>query len=77
VSWLSIIGGVLSFVQWLTGYLHERQIIDSATKDVMLKNARESLDAIEKANKARELVRAAAARDPAGIVSDDGFERND
>jgi hypothetical protein len=76
MSWLSIIGGVLSFVRWLTGYLHDRQIIDAATKDVMLKNARESLDAIEKANKARALVRADLSRG-ADPMSDDGFKRND
>lgn len=77
MPWLSIISGVLSILQSLIGWLHDRQIIDAATKDVLLKNSQESLDAIDKANKARESVRDDLTKHPDTVLRPDNHTRND
>ena len=77
VSWLAVIAAALSLLRSLINFLHDRKTIDAATAEILLKSNTEALDAIEKANKARELVRADAARNPARLMSDDGFKRPD
>lgn len=76
MSWLALIGATLALLRSLVEYLRDRKTIDAATAEVLLKSNREALDAIEKSNKAREMVRSGLARgvDP---MSDDGFERKD
>ena len=77
VNWLAVIAGVLGLLRSLIEYLHDRQTIDAATAEALLKSNREALDAIDKANKARDLVRSDIARDPASVLRDDGFKRQD
>ena len=77
MSWLSIIGGIISLVQSLVSWLHERAIIDAATKDVLLKNAQESLAAIDAATKARAKAKEDWQKHPEDHLKDDGFKRPD
>jgi hypothetical protein len=77
VSWLAVIAAALTLIRSLVEYLRDRKAIDAATAEILLKSNAEALDAIEKANKARELVRTDTARNPAGVMSDDGFKRPD
>ena len=77
VNWLAVIAAVVGMVRSLIEILRDRQRIDAATAEVLLKSNREALDAISQANAARARVRADAERDPSGVMSDDGFKRND
>jgi hypothetical protein len=77
VSWLSLIAAVIGIVRSLVEYLRDRQAIDSAVAETLLKTNREALDAIEQANKARQRVRSDIERNPADLMSDDGFKRDD
>lgn len=77
MTWLSVIAAVIGLLRSLIVYLHDRKTIDAATAESLLKSNSEALDAIDKANKARERVRADAERNPAGVMSDDGFKRDD
>ena len=77
VNWLAVIAAVVGMVRSLIEILRDRQRIDAATAEVLLKSNREALDAISLANAARARVRADAERDPSGVMSDDGFKRND
>ena len=58
MSWLAVIAAALGLIQSLIQYLRDQKTIDAATADALLKSNRESLDAINKAKAARELVRA-------------------
>jgi hypothetical protein len=77
VNWLAVIAAVVGMVQSLIEFLRDRERIDAVTAEVLLKSNREALDAISQANAARARVRADAERDPAGVMSDDGFKRHD
>jgi len=78
VTWLSIIGAILSLVQSLITALHERKLIDGAVAEVMLKANQDSLNAIDVANKARQAARDIADRDPDSVLrDDDGHKRKD
>ena len=77
MSWLSLIAAVIGVVRTLVEYLRDRRSIDAAVAEMLLKSNREALDAIDQANKARERVRADVERNPADLMSDDGFRRED
>jgi hypothetical protein len=77
VNWLSLVAAALATLRALIAYLHDRKTIDAATAQALLKSHQEALDAIANAQAARELVRAAIARDPARLLQDDGFKRPD
>lgn len=77
MNWLSAIAAVVGLVRSLIEFLRDRGRIDAATTEVLLRSNREALDAITQANAARAGVRADVERDPAGVMSDDGFKRND
>ena len=76
MNWLAVVAAALGLINSLIGYLRDQKTIDAATAEALLKSNRESLDAINKANAARELVRADLARG-ADPMSDDGFKRNE
>lgn len=77
MSWLNIIGVLLGLVQNLVSYLHERKVIDAATKEVLLQNAQDSLEVIAKARAARQAVRDELNKHPERLRDDDGFKRPD
>ena len=76
VNWIAIIAAALGILRSLIEALSNRRKIDSAVAQALLKSNHEAMDAIEKAQQAREQVRAAHARgtDP---MSDDEFKRPD
>lgn len=77
MSWLSLIGTILSLTNSLIGYLRERKLIDGAVAEELLKVHKDTLDVIDRANKARQAADAAAAADPASVRKPDEFERKD
>lgn len=77
MNWLGLISAVLGALKALTEWLHDRQLIDAGTADAMLAGYKSSDAAITRAQKARQLVDAAIARDGDSRVSDDGFRRRD
>ncbi len=77
MNWLAVIAAVVGMVRFVIEFLRDRERIDAVTAEVLLKSNREALDAINQANTARTRVRADAERDPASLMSDDGFKRND
>jgi hypothetical protein len=77
MNWLSIVGAILSLTNSLIGYLRERKLIEGAVAEVLLENAKDSLEVIDRANKAREAVRADAARDPDSVMRPDEHTRKD
>lgn len=76
MTWLSAIASALAILRALTEYLRDQKVIDGATADALLKGYRDGTAAITKARAARQLVRADAARNPAGVSDDDGFRRD-
>jgi hypothetical protein len=77
MSWLGLIAAALALLRSLIEYLRDRRTIDAATAELLLNSNREMLDAIDKANAAREQIRAHIARNPSDVMSDDEFRRND
>jgi hypothetical protein len=77
MNWLSLIGGILSLVNSLIGYLRERKLIEGAVAEVLLQNANDSLDVIAKARTARQAVRDDLAKHPERVRDDDGYKRQD
>jgi hypothetical protein len=77
VSWIGLISAILKTIIGLTNWMHDRQLIDAGTNEAVVKGLRDADQAIDRAQKARELVRAAVERDPAELMRDDGFKRPD
>ena len=77
MSWLTLVASALALINALIEFLRDRQSIDAATAEALLNSNREALDAIDKATHAREQVRADVERNPDGVMSDDGFKRQD
>ena len=77
MNWLAIIAAAVGALRVLVEFLRDRKRIDAAIAEALLRSNREALDAIEQTNKARERVRADVERDPARLMQDDEFRRND
>ena len=77
MAWLSVISSLLSIIRWIAERLHDQGVIDAAHKEVLLGNARDSLDAIDRAREARQAADAATDANPDGLRKPDEFERKD
>ncbi len=77
MTWLSIISALFNLIRSITDYAHDKQLIDVGTHAALAKSATDGMDAIARAQKARELVRSEHERDPASIMRDDEFRRKD
>lgn len=77
MAWLSLLAAILGLVKVLAQWLHDQRLIDAGTTEVILKSVKDSDDAINRARKAREMVRDAHARDGSAVMQDDGFQRKD
>ncbi len=77
MSWLGLITAILKVVVGLTNWLHDQKLIDAGTNAAIVKGMQDADEAIDRAKKARELVRAdvAAGNDPR--LRDDEFKRPD
>lgn len=57
--------------------MHDQKLIDAGTNAAIVKGMQDADDAITRAKKAREVVRADIARDGDSRVRDDEFKRPD
>jgi hypothetical protein len=64
-------------VSGLVSWLHERQLINQAQAAAAADHLEAQADALRKATEAREKVRADSLRDPASVLRDDGFTRDE
>ena len=77
MSWLTLAGTLLAILRSLIEWLHDRQTIDAAAAQAALKGLQDANEAIDNVRNAREQLRADLERNPADLMSDDGFKRND
>lgn len=74
---LQILGGLFTLAGKLFDWLNQRQLVDLAKTAQQLETLKAQVDAAHKAVQIREQARAAAERDPAGVMSVDEFTRSD
>lgn len=72
---IQLIGGLFTLAGKLFDYLNQRQLVDLAKTAQQLSDLKAQVDAAHKAVAIREAAAAAAAADPAGVMSDDEFTR--
>ena len=77
MTWLAILKAVLVASGALLGWLKQRELLDAGEAQAISAHLTAALGEIEKANAARNTVRASVERDPASLRDDDGFKRND
>jgi hypothetical protein len=73
---IGVVSALLAIVRLIADYAVSRQWMDAGTAQAIAKGLQDATDAIARANAARDLVRADLARDPSGVLSDDGFRRD-
>lgn len=73
---ITLVSALLSIVRLIADYAVTRQWMDAGTAQAIAKGLTDANDAIARAAAARDLVRADLARDPSGVLSDDGFRRD-
>lgn len=69
MSWLGLLKVVLGFASALTGYLRDKQLMDAGEAKAIAAQLESSLDAVERARKARN--NAVADFDANGVRDDD------
>lgn len=72
---IQFLGGLFTLAGRIFDYLNQRQMVDLAKTAQELSNLKAQVDAAHKAVQIREAAAAAAAADPAGVMSDDDFTR--
>ena len=73
---IGVVSALLSIVKLIADYAVSRKWMDAGTAQAIAKGLQDANDAIARANAARDLVRADIARDPSGVMRDDGFRRD-
>ncbi|WP_338633269.1 hypothetical protein [Afipia carboxidovorans] len=73
---IGLISAFLAIARLVAEYAVSKKWMDAGTAAAIAKGLQDATDAITRANAARDLVRADLARDPSGILSDDGFRRD-
>ena len=73
---IGVVSALLSIVKLIAEYAVSRKWMDAGTAQAIAKGLQDANDAIARANAARDLVRADIARDPSGVMRDDGFRRD-
>lgn len=73
---LKLIVLTIGFLRLLAQIGQQKRLLDAGAAEAILKGARESDDAIKKANAARELVRTSLERSPDGLRDNDGYKRD-
>ena len=77
MSWLALVGTILALLRSFVEWLHDRQTIDAAVAQAAFKGLQDANAAIENALRARQQVHDDIERNPADLMSDDGFKRPD
>ena len=76
-TWAQVLLGLIQLFGGLVKFLDAKQMLQAGGALVVADALKGQADEIAKAQKARDDVRAAAARDPASILRDnDGFRRD-
>lgn len=73
---IGVVSALLSIIKLIAEYAVSRKWMDAGTAQAIAKGLTDANDAIARANAARDLVRADIARDPSGVMRDDGFRRD-
>lgn len=73
---IGVVSALLSIIKLIAEYAVSRKWMDAGTAQAIAKGLQDANDAIARANAARDLVRADIARDPSGVMRDDGFRRD-
>lgn len=73
---IGVVSALLSIIKLIAEYAVSKKWMDAGTAQAIAKGLQDANDAIARANAARDLVRADIARDPSGVMSDDGFRRD-
>jgi ribosome biogenesis protein Tsr3 len=73
---LGLLQSVAALAATLTNWLHERQLIDLATKAAWGRNLQEVNDALDRARAARSSAELDADLHPERLHDDDGFKRD-
>lgn len=73
---IGVVSALLSIIKLIADYAVSRKWMDAGTAQAIAKGLQDANDAIARANAARDLVRADIARDPSGVMRDDGFRRD-
>ena len=73
---IGVVSALLSIIKLIAEYAVSRKWMDAGTAQAIAKGLTDANDAIARATAARDLVRADIARDPSGVMRDDGFRRD-
>eukprot|EP01037_Dinobryon_pediforme_P021628 gene21628-22549_t len=73
---LSLVKAVASFAAALTGWLHDRQLVNQANAAATASRLKEVIDVLDRANDARRRADSDADRTPERLHDTDGFRRD-
>lgn len=73
---IGVVSALMSIIKLIAEYAVSRKWMDAGTAQAIAKGLTDANDAIARATAARDLVRADIARDPSGVMRDDGFRRD-
>ncbi len=73
---IGLLSALLSAVKLIAEYAVSKRLMAAGAAEAILKGTQDAQTAIARASAARDLVRADLERDPASILSDDGFRRD-
>lgn len=73
---IGVVSALLSIIKLIADYAVSKKWMDAGTAQAVAKGLQDANDAIARATAARDLVRADIARDPSGVMRDDGFRRD-
>ena len=73
---IGLLSALLSIVKLIAEYAVSKRLMAAGAAEAILKGVQDAQATVARATAARDLVRADLERDPAGILSDDGFRRD-
>lgn len=76
MTWLAVILAVFKALSAAVGYLQDKQALDAATAEIMLRHLQGAQDEIKAANDARAAVKSDAVLHPERLRDTDGFRRD-
>lgn len=76
MSWLAVIGGLISIVSTVVAYLKDRQAISAATAEAVAAQLKGAMDEIQFAQEVRDAIRADIAANPDKLRAPDPNSRD-
>ena len=77
MTWLGVLGALLTAIGTLVGWLRNRQLLAAGRDAADAADLKSALDENAAAKEARDAVRVALEREPLRLRDDDGFKRSD